>query len=444
MGWPFTYGTAVSPVAASTLDTMFNQVAAGMAIPCTASGTNAISLTPAANFPALTSYNELGGYRFKPVATTTAAVTAQFNGLGFLPAYKANGTTQLNIGDLVIGQEYVLRFSQSLNSGGGGFFAESPAIPIVTATGSIYTPGGRITPAISTPVVTSTTASTTLYYAPYQHQFVPIYNGTNIQMYNFCSSTADTVGLSFAMAGSATWPANSAFDLFITLVSGNPTMCSIAWTNPTTRATTLSVFGGFLTNSGSTTAQTASGPITLSVNQGTFIGSFFTSGSNGQTAMQFAGSASGGVNASLYVSNYYNLVMFNTVNVDTGAQYAYSTNTIRVARASPNNVNNIFQCSSERTVLATYSTGMSTTSNGTCTSGIGFNTSTVGAVPGSFLYYAQMAAGTSVSYGQQQEVTCPLNYTGFGVFYALEISSSATANVFDLNSINSLRSTSWQ
>ena len=74
MAYPFNFGSATSPVAMSNLDLMFNQVGAMIEIPCSASGTNAISLTPLTNCPALTSYNELGGYRFRAVGTSTGTV----------------------------------------------------------------------------------------------------------------------------------------------------------------------------------------------------------------------------------------------------------------------------------------------------------------------------------------------------------------------------------
>lgn len=47
-------------------------------------------------------------------------------------------------------------------------------------------PGGRLTNSSGNPVVTSTvSASTTVYYCPYTHQFMPLYNGSSFEMHNF-------------------------------------------------------------------------------------------------------------------------------------------------------------------------------------------------------------------------------------------------------------------
>jgi hypothetical protein len=80
-------------------------------------------------------------------------MTANFLTLPNLPIYLSDGVTQASTGVVVLGQEYVLIFSQSLNSGGGGFFIENAAVPasVVAAGGSVS--GLVITNNVATPTL---------------------------------------------------------------------------------------------------------------------------------------------------------------------------------------------------------------------------------------------------------------------------------------------------
>jgi hypothetical protein len=133
MVWPvnfFGLGGGNQPL--SLFDVMFNQVAQVIAIPCNAVGQNSISLTPIGNNPTLVNgYAELCGFRFRAAQTTTAGVVAQLTPLAFQVVYLADGLTQAAAGNIQIGQEYVLIWSQSLNGGNGGFFLENAAVPAV-------------------------------------------------------------------------------------------------------------------------------------------------------------------------------------------------------------------------------------------------------------------------------------------------------------------------
>lgn len=413
----------------SALDTMFNQAAAQISIPCSALGTNAISLTPLVNCPALTSYNELGGYRFRAVGNSTGAVTAQYNGLGFLPVYHADGVTQCNVSDIVIGEQYIFTYSAALNGGLGGFFAESPSLPLAATTWQV--PGGRLTLQSAVPVMTSNQLTKqTIFYAPYNNQFCPIYNGANVQMYDFCSSTSDQVGQTFNLGGAANFPNGANFDLFLTLIGGVPAIVAIQWTNTSTRATGLSIFGGFLTNGGAATAQT--GPntsVTLPVNQGTYLGTFNCS-AQGQTQWQFGGSATGGTAGSFNIANYYNAREFVSITTDSGTTYTYTSNVVRQARASAGMQCSFVQCSSELAVLATYTGAISTAAalNALGETGIGVNTTTAFNI-GSFIDSETAASLTAMTTS-----SFPFTFTGFGFVAALEASDNVNANTFGAGS----------
>ena len=239
MSWPHqAYNTLSGPTQPLLdFDDTFNAMTAGMAIPCNASGTNTISLLPLANMGALQAYVELAGAKFRAVANSTGPVTAQINGLGFLPVYKSDGVTQINVSDILLGQLYAIWYSAALNSGLGGFFLQS--MPVSAGIGTAVTiPQGRLTAQISTPVnFTSNSGIGGFYYAPYWGAFCPIYNGSTLQMYQFTSSLSDTVGLALSMGGSANFPVGNVFDVFMILISGAPTLATVQWTNTTTRAT---------------------------------------------------------------------------------------------------------------------------------------------------------------------------------------------------------------
>lgn len=132
MAWPTTFtslGGGNQPL--SLLDGMFQQVAAMVAIPCTATGTNSITLAPIGNAPSssnLGSYSNFNTFSFLASATTTGPVSAQFGSLASLPVYRSDGTTQATTGDLVSGRPYMLMYAAGLNAGGGGFYLLRPAL----------------------------------------------------------------------------------------------------------------------------------------------------------------------------------------------------------------------------------------------------------------------------------------------------------------------------
>jgi hypothetical protein len=448
MTWPFNFGTATSPVAASHLDDMFNQCAAMDSLPCTATGTNAISLSPQANVPALTAYTELCGYRFRAVGTSSGLVTAQYNGLGYLNVYHSDGVTAVGTGDIVIGQQYCLRFSQALNSGVGGFFLEAPSMPAggVTPWG---TPGGRLSFYSTVPIYLSTiTSPQVIYYVPYVHQWCPIYNGSNVQMYQFSSPISNQSGPYLSMGGAANFPAASMFDLFITLISGVPSLVAIQWTNTSTRATTLATLGGFLTNAGTATAQTgANTSMSLPQNQGTFLGSFYCPGGTpGASAWILTGSGSGGASPPVqaYLSNYYNAVQVSLHSTDTGAGYTYTSATPRAWRGSGNNALYFVQASSELAYsLTPYTQTNYVGVTGTYAS-IGYALNQTGSLPSAFNANTLLTNMSNSFPAIQLPATWVNNPpAGLVCLFGMEVSDGASANTFNPSSNQTLLGNVW-
>lgn len=108
-------------VPASDLDANFNAVAAMGIMQCTASGTNSITLTPAANQPAVSAYANYQQFSFVPAATPTGSVSLQVGSLALLPLYYADGKTQASVGAFTAVQLVIMVYNSALNSGAGGF-----------------------------------------------------------------------------------------------------------------------------------------------------------------------------------------------------------------------------------------------------------------------------------------------------------------------------------
>lgn len=93
--------------------------------PCSAAGTNLITLTPNDATPLLKSYVDYEVYAFTAAATSTGLVTMTVvpkNGvLATLKAFKNNGAAQATAGDIVLNSVYLAIFADHLDGGAGGF-----------------------------------------------------------------------------------------------------------------------------------------------------------------------------------------------------------------------------------------------------------------------------------------------------------------------------------
>lgn len=121
MTYPIVFGNlAAGNQPASDFDTMFNIMGQQGNIPCTASGTNAITLSSNANYYVPAAYTDGQLASFKAINTSTSSVTAQLGGLALVNVYTVTGT-QASTGDIVSGTNYVVQYWTNLNSGSGGF-----------------------------------------------------------------------------------------------------------------------------------------------------------------------------------------------------------------------------------------------------------------------------------------------------------------------------------
>jgi hypothetical protein len=225
-----------------------------------------------------------------------------------------------------------------------GSSGASAGTGLVSASGSLYVqqlqPGGRLTLTSGTPVLTTDAAAqTTIYYAPFVHGFIPVYNGTDMRLYSILSSATDAVGLSLAMAGSANWASGSVYDLFYAYVSGVLYFgTGPAWSSTTARGTgagttELQRYNGLWTNKVSMTLRNAAGTQTVPANQGTLLGSFYAS-ANGTTTIEFGGIAASGAAAKMYLANQYNRQQWVGFIGDSTDSWTYNSVTVRAANGS--------------------------------------------------------------------------------------------------------------
>lgn len=127
MTLPVTFGP-LTAASLGQLDQNFGAVGALTTLQCTATGTNAIVLTPRANQPVVSAYNLPYPLKFGFVApaSSSGVVTLEVGALGFLPAYTSNGV-QATSGTLISGNYYEVTYTTGAiyNSGAGAWVLSS-------------------------------------------------------------------------------------------------------------------------------------------------------------------------------------------------------------------------------------------------------------------------------------------------------------------------------
>jgi hypothetical protein len=130
-------------------------------------------------------------------------------------------------------------------------------------------PGGRLTIVGGQPEMPQNAdhSSTTLYYAPFESDKVPLFDGTDWASHSFTSGPFDTFGLS--MIGG--WAANTKRDVFVTLDDGVPVLCTgPAWAADDTTSRGLVRMNGLWVNASVMTCDVG---IVVPAYQGTWVGS---------------------------------------------------------------------------------------------------------------------------------------------------------------------------
>lgn len=167
-------------------------------------------------------------------------------------------------------------------------------------------PQCRLTLTSNTPVtVSDVSGATSVYVTPYGGNKIPIYN-TGTSKWEIHSFTQITI----AVAATT----NTSYDVFLYDNSGTIAAETVAWTNQTTRATSLAYQDGMLVKSGDASRL--------------FIGVYGTGGASGEVADSAA---------FRHTVNYYNKVQRSLKIVDTTNTWTYGTATWRQANASSAN-----------------------------------------------------------------------------------------------------------
>jgi hypothetical protein len=123
-----------------------------------------------------------------------------------------------------------------------GFSQPAAATAVSSSTAPVA--GGRLTLSGTDPLPSADQlAATTLYYLPFEHGQISLWNGSAYALYTFTSASIALTGLT----------ANTNYDAYAYQNSGTVTLELVAWTNDTTRATALTRNLGVLSKMGDVT-----------------------------------------------------------------------------------------------------------------------------------------------------------------------------------------------
>lgn len=219
--------------------------------------------------------------------------------------------------------------------------AEWTALNASASTPSVPPPQGYLTLVSGTPVITSdASAQTTVYYTPDKGNLIPIYNGSN-----FTPTTFSELSLTLV----ASHVASTLYDIFVWSESGVITLgTGPAWSTSTAGSgargtgastTELTRVQGFLVNAVSMTTRNGNTTYTVGANRGTYVGSIFMDGTNGQVTCHrnFGSSRKWGL------WNAYNRRPLYLKAGDSTSSWAYANTTVRPSRNQTSNSLTVFQ-----------------------------------------------------------------------------------------------------
>lgn len=247
-----------------------------------------------------------------------------------------------------------------------------------TLQGLITVPQGYLTLTTATPVITADViAGTSVYYTPYIGNLIPIYDGTQFNTKLFAELT---------LTLNANHTASNLYDVFVFNNAGVVTIgTGPAWNTATigagargTGAGTTELTrskGGLYTNANAMTARNGATTYAVAVNQGTYVGSLYMDGTNGQITCHRAF----GQLRKWGVWNAYNRVPIILSAGDATSNWTYNTATWRASRNDANNAINVFTgLAEEQFDIVFHQQGNTSDSNSTSETsiGIGWNSTT--------------------------------------------------------------------
>lgn len=122
MALPWTFANQATPQMVE-LDQNFAAVGAVGVVPCTVTGTNALTFTPALNTPTISAYANFMIVSGIAANSNSGLTTAQVGALASLNVYVdgSGGPVQATTGSIVAGNAIRLMYDSALNTGAGGF-----------------------------------------------------------------------------------------------------------------------------------------------------------------------------------------------------------------------------------------------------------------------------------------------------------------------------------
>lgn len=317
------------------------------------------------------------------------------------------------------------------------------AVNATTAAAVVPPPQGYLTLTSATPVIASdVTAATAVYYTPYTGILVPIYNGSSYVPTSFISEMTLSLVSSHA--------ASQLYDVFVFSNSGVVTIgTGPSWAAGTSGSVTagscargtgaggtaLSRVQGLYTNAVQITARNGSTTYTVAANQGTYVGSIFMDGTNGQISCH----RSWGASRKWGVWNAYNRKQLYLKAGDSTASWTNTSATIRASNGASTNSLTVFSGLAEEIYdLSMAQKTDASVGNPNCVFGVGYN---------SILAFSGM---TGISNPLLSPIAQPARYAaapalGINVISALEANTpaSGTARFFG-GEANMLLQGTWQ
>lgn len=205
----------------------------------------------------------------------------------------------------------------------------------------VSAPQGRLTPTTGVPVIaTGVTAGTAVYYTPYMGNLLPIWDGLQFNTVAFAELT---------LTLNSNHTASNIYDVFVFQNSGVVTLATgPAWNTATagagargTGAGTTELTrtkGGLWTNAFAMTARNGATTYAVDANKGTYVGSLFMDGTNGQISCHLAF----GQSRKWGVWNAYNRMPIIMQGGDATSAWSYLTSAWRNSRNDANNTIAVF------------------------------------------------------------------------------------------------------
>lgn len=304
---------------------------------------------------------------------------------------------------------------------------------------SIPPPQGYLTLTSATPIITGdVSAATAVYYTPFVGDFVPIYNGTTFAQTQFAELTLTLVA---SHAASQIYDVFSFFDTTTLRIGTGP-----AWSTVTAGAgargtgagtTQLTRLNGRLVNAQSMTVRNGSSTYTVAGNYGTYLGSIFMDGTNGQVSCHktFGQSRKWGV------WNAYNRQTIVLQMGDTTATWAYSTATIRQSNAAVGNTLAIFSGLAETPFQIRFSQNSTFTGGGATGFSCGVGVDSTTTYSGQVGKASNAAAGSNIQMATASHIVTSL--LGMSAINALESGNGTATNTFAGGNDDMLMTATW-